>query len=61
MEICTHMNEAREENIKDFSKIIFNNMKKRGQNMNILFTLKMNTQDIIALSLFFEWFYFLRS
>lgn len=53
MEICTHMNEAREENIKDFSKIIFNNMK-RGQNMNILFTLKMNTQDIIALSLFFE-------
>lgn len=60
MEICTHMNEAREENIKDFSKIIFNNMK-RGQNMNILFTLKMNTQDIIALSLFFEWFSFLRS
>ena len=40
MEICTHMNEAREENIKDFSNTIFNNMKKRGQNMNILFTLK---------------------
>lgn len=55
------MNKAREENMKDFSKIIFNNMKKRGQIMNILFTLKMNTQDIIALSLFFEWFYFLRS
>ena len=35
MKVYTNTNEASKESMKDFSIIIFNSIKKRGQNINI--------------------------